>query len=282
MTVNQVCRETANIKEIKNKRKVYPSPTLAQYVTTIYFYLTLVGVHLVFGILLTPWFFIIDNPEMLRRGLFMSHTVMRFVQWPILRIDFENVPKNPTNYVIYCNHVTAWDCFWVDRANNPNMSVIVAQFVMDIPLFGAWVRKMGGIPIAFSKPTIQESTETVKSSARECASMTDEWLKKDNFCLGVFPEGVRSKTGELKDFKPLTFKLAIRYKKGVYPSVMLGADKIHPVGQQWMSPGKVVIKYGDMISTEGLTESNEDIEKLMDQVRFFMQTNLDEYNSKLK
>ncbi|KNC79507.1 hypothetical protein SARC_08101, partial [Sphaeroforma arctica JP610] len=241
-----------------------------QILTTVYFYLTLVGCHLFVGFFLIPWFFFIDNREMLRRGLYICHTILRFIQKPILNIEFHNVPKNPKDFVFFVNHVTAWDCFWVDELNNENMTVIVAQFVVEIPLFGAWVRKMGGIPIKFAKPNDQQSTETNKESARLSAQESSAWLEKPNFTMGLFPEGLRTKTGKVGEFKPLIFRLAIRNKKVVYPCVLLGARKIHPLGQTWISPGNMVIKYGDAIPTDTMTECNEDIQGLMKKVQYFV------------
>lgn len=54
-----------------------------------------------------------------------------------------------------------------------------------------------------------------------------EYIKNGITSIGVFPEGKRSKTGELLEFKPGCFKIAQKAKCPVVIGATYGTEKIH-------------------------------------------------------
>ena len=54
----------------------------------------------------------------------------------------------------------------------------------------------------------------------------------------VFPEGTRSKTGKMAEFKPGAASLAISENVPVIPAALIGAHEAMPKGRSWPKPGK--------------------------------------------
>ena len=77
---------------------------------------------------------------------------------------------------------------------------------------------------------------SIKKVYREAA----EWLRK-GFSVAFFPEGTRSSTGQINDFKSGAFKLAIKEKKSILPILIQGTDEVVPKGS-WFFKEKVTVK----------------------------------------
>jgi 1-acyl-sn-glycerol-3-phosphate acyltransferase len=69
----------------------------------------------------------------------------------------------------------------------------------------------------------------------------------------VFPEGSRSKTGRLAEFKEGAAVIAIKAGVQVLPFILRGTTDILPVGSGHVRKGTVDFVLGAPISTEGLT-----------------------------
>jgi hypothetical protein len=69
-------------------------------------------------------------------------------------------------------------------------------------------------------------------------------------CIIVAPEGTRSKTGQLIEFKKGPFHLWEQLKTSILPIVIVGAYDLYPPGQQMAIPGKVYVKLMPPIRAE--------------------------------
>jgi 1-acyl-sn-glycerol-3-phosphate acyltransferase len=83
--------------------------------------------------------------------------------------------------------------------------------------------------------------------------------------LVVFPEGGRSKTGELQEFMGGAFYVAIRAQAPVVPIAIVGTYELLPMNSFHIIPGDVDLVIGEPIPTTGLRL--RDIEKLAAQTR---------------
>src|SRR3989441_3518769 len=81
----------------------------------------------------------------------------------------------------------------------------------------------------------------------------------------VFPEGTRSRTGELLPFKNAPFGLAIAAQVPVVPVYVHKTFEILPKGGMRLRPRPIRIRVGDPIPTTGLTV--DDRQQLADRVR---------------
>src|SRR5690242_317271 len=81
----------------------------------------------------------------------------------------------------------------------------------------------------------------------------------------LFPEGTRSRTGELLPFKNAPFGLAIAAQVPVMPVYVANTFEILPKGRFFLRPRPIRIVIGDPISTAGMTV--EQRQELRDRVR---------------
>ena len=81
----------------------------------------------------------------------------------------------------------------------------------------------------------------------------------------IFPEGTRSKSGELLPFKKGGFIMAIKGQAPVVPVAIVGARDAMRKGSPWIRPVDVRVRLGPPIETAGLTL--DDREALVNRVR---------------
>jgi 1-acyl-sn-glycerol-3-phosphate acyltransferase len=82
-------------------------------------------------------------------------------------------------------------------------------------------------------------------------------MREEGICLGLFPEGTRSRDGRLGSFKKGSFVLAIETGLPIVPIALDGGWRLaHGRG---IRPGEVRIRVGDPIPTEGRTIRDRDL-----------------------
>jgi 1-acyl-sn-glycerol-3-phosphate acyltransferase len=81
----------------------------------------------------------------------------------------------------------------------------------------------------------------------------------------VFPEGTRSRTGELLPFKNAPFGLAIAAQVPVVPLYVRNTFKILPKGRFLLRPRPIRVEVGRPIPTDGMTLERR--QELRDRVR---------------
>jgi len=84
-----------------------------------------------------------------------------------------------------------------------------------------------------------------------------EALRAGNSFL-IFPEGTRSRTGELLPFKKGGFIMAIKAQAPVVPVAISGARDAMRKGSPIIHPVRVTVSFGEPIETTGLTLDDRD------------------------
>jgi len=78
----------------------------------------------------------------------------------------------------------------------------------------------------------------------------------------IFPEGTRSSDAVLHDFKSGGFHLAIQSGVPIVPVTVSGTHRITPRGSLRIESGRVSIRYGKPVPTQGLeVENRNDLKK---------------------
>jgi|SRR5690625_4103971 len=90
-------------------------------------------------------------------------------------------------------------------------------------------------------------------------------LLRQGVPLLIFPEGTRSRNGEMTQFKPGVAALARALRVPVVPVALIGAHEAMPVGRSWPKPGRLPVRalIGEPVqvrSGEALKDLNERIE----------------------
>ncbi|SKC85446.1 lysophospholipid acyltransferase family protein [Maledivibacter halophilus] len=144
-------------------------------------------------------------------------------------IGEENVPKDrPVLFV--SNHQSYLDIPILLGYIDKPKAFIAKKELSNIPLFSTWMKSLQCVFI--DRSDIRQSLRAIKKGI--------ELLKK-GYSFVIFPEGTRSKDGNLMEFKPGSLKMAIKAKVPIVPVTIKGANKIMPRGKIVIIPTDVEI-----------------------------------------
>ncbi|KAG2381960.1 hypothetical protein C9374_005752 [Naegleria lovaniensis] len=168
--------------------------------------------------------------------------------WNIKYLELENAPKKNTNdgrLIFICNHQSNMDPIAINSVFDWNAKWVAKDSIFNVPFGGYMMHHCGDIPLTFATEQI-EDTNTLKQSAKNCLQVCKEWLEQ-NCPVFIFPEGRRSITQNVLEFKKGAFILAKQTKSFIVPMAIHGTGDIWPVHQSLASPGKAVVVMGSPI-----------------------------------
>lgn len=149
------------------------------------------------------------------------------------------------NYIFCPNHESHFDGMWVighlGSEYRDNICSIAADYLFKKRIYKNGVVLMGGIPTHRSG-----NTTTAMKRAYECLN--------NGMNLLIHPEGTRTRTGELGEFKLGAAELSIQTGVKIIPVCINGAREIFPPDRLLPRKGKkyiLEINYGKPISPEG-------------------------------
>ena len=154
----------------------------------------------------------------------------------------EKLPEGPAVYV--CNHLSYFDIPVILGYLGQNPKPILAKKQLaSLPFIRGWMEQLHCVFIE------RENMRASVAALNEAAA----WVAK-GYSMVVFPEGTRSKTGKIAEFKAGAYKIAQKNKVPVVPLCLVGTDHIMQPGSLRIHPGKVHISVLDPICTEGFTK----------------------------
>jgi 1-acyl-sn-glycerol-3-phosphate acyltransferase len=157
---------------------------------------------------------------------------IRVVRAGIERID----PRQP--YVIMSNHQSAVDIAAIVVALPVSFRFVAKRELTWIPLFG-WALVLGG-HVIIDRGRRERAVESLSRAARRVRRGTN---------VIIFPEGTRSPTGALREFKSGGFHLAMEAGVPILPVTVSGSHRITPKRSLRVESGVVKVDFGEPIST---------------------------------
>jgi 1-acyl-sn-glycerol-3-phosphate acyltransferase len=149
-----------------------------------------------------------------------------------------------TSYVIVPNHQSYWDIFLLYGWLGIDIKWIMKKELRKIPGLGYASATVGHIFI--DRSNTRKAMESLNQARKRL---------KNGTSVVMFPEGTRSKSGQLLPFKRGAFKMAMDLELPMLPVTIIGTNKILPAKSINLLPGKVKMIVHPPIDINNYSES---------------------------
>lgn len=183
---------------------------------------------------------------------FMVNNVMVLGGSDVKLYGLENIPDQAC--VLVGNHQSYFD--------------ILALLWKFHPMYGFLAKKeMGKVPFLRTWMEIIDCVFLDRSDARKGMIAVRESINilKRGRSLFIFPEGTRSKNGEIGEFKSGSLLIATKAKVPVVPFLVEGTSELFEKNGYRVKPGKARITFYPPIATDNMTR--EEVNSLTETVR---------------
>lgn len=169
-----------------------------------------------------------------------ARNVLRIAGVPCRSVGLESIdPEGPCIFV--ANHQSSLDIPICLATLPGKVRMLAKHSLFRIPVFGWALRREGFVPVH----------RRVGDKARLSLGPAEEALKHGARVF-VFPEGTRSRTGEVGTFKSGAFRLALATGVPVVPVTIIGTERVLPAKALRLKRGEVVLVAGEPMPTQGL------------------------------
>ena len=189
----------------------------------------------------------------------------RMTAWTIgarLRVHGTEHIRPDRNYVYMANHSSLIDTPALFACLPYPFKIMAKKGLFYVPFMGWHLWTSGNFPI-----DRRDARKTAKSLRRVVDGLTA------GKSLAVFPEGTRTPTGSLQEFKPGGFKIALRAGVPIVPVSIRGTFALLPKTTLAPRPGPVDVFIGEPIDTRPYADDKQ-LGALMARTREAIQRNL--------
>jgi 1-acyl-sn-glycerol-3-phosphate acyltransferase len=209
---------------------------------------------------------------------------------PLLRLFFpckvigaEFIPEHGAA-ILAGNHVSVADSFFTPLHIKRRVTYLAkAEYFTEKGIKGAFKK-------AFFSGMGQVPVDRSGASAARAALDTGVRLLKEGHILGIYPEGTRSPDGRLYKGKTGVARMALEAGVPVIPLVMIGTDKVNPIGSKMWRPRRIAMIVGrplDFSRYEGMAGDRFVERSMTDEIMYRLmelggQEYVDVYAAKVK
>ncbi len=170
--------------------------------------------------------------------------IIRLQPWVRVTVDSKATRPYGEPCVIVSNHESDLDVFLSSELaiRGWNAKYLSKDSLYDLPVLGWGMRMAGDISV------IRNDRKSRTLAAAACR----RWLER-GVPVFIFPEGTRSRTGEMATFKDGAFRLAIEAGSPVQPIVYAGTRDAQPPGAFLLRPARIALRILDPVPVAGLT-----------------------------
>ena len=144
-------------------------------------------------------------------------------------------PKNGP-YLYLFNHQSLLDQFLIVGVIREYVTAVGADYQFSWPIWGRLIKRLGAIPIIR-----KDLTKAIHS----LSLAEDEIRKGTSFLLA--PEGTRTLTGKMGEFKKGTFHLSLNTGVTIIPMGLIGAYNSKQKNDWRIYPGRITVRIGQPV-----------------------------------
>lgn len=159
-----------------------------------------------------------------------------------LKIDNRAQLQPDQPYVFMANHASTIDIWALFRAIPFRVRMIAKKQLARIPLFG-WVMWAGRF-IFIDRQSATAARRSIQDAGNRI---------RGGCSVLIFPEGTRTRDGQLGEFKKGGFHLAMEAGVPIVPIALVGTRALMPRGSLRVKSGPISAIIGAPIPTQGLT-----------------------------
>lgn len=210
--------------------------TLRSILRNIGFYCGFIILNLLIFIFSLPLYLILRTANKDSQGQAVRRIIWIYGRmWIILtslfvkiKIDTKKVRDYPKPSIILVNHQSFFDAFCMGTLPIYDIVFLVRSWPFRIPFYGHYMRK----------------AKYINSENMSCEEFVCEAREKLNqgISIIIFPEGTRSKNGQLGRFYSGAFKLAMESKHPIVPVCIEGTGKFLPKGKLLITANPISIR----------------------------------------
>ncbi|HYK87378.1 MAG TPA: lysophospholipid acyltransferase family protein [Acidobacteriota bacterium] len=150
-------------------------------------------------------------------------------------------------YIFLSNHQGNFDAPVLAHAIPRDWRALIKKEVMRLPVLSLVLRQVKMVPIDRSDP--QKARSSIDLGVK---------LLGEGYSFIAFPEGTRSRNGQLGEFKKGVFMMALRARTPIVPISILNSSTIQPPGEYAIRPGIIDVIFHDPIPTDSMAADQRD------------------------
>jgi len=158
-------------------------------------------------------------------------------------------------YVVVSNHLSNFDIPLLFRTVPLRIRFLAKKEIYKIPLVAQAMDTVGIVKI----------DRQSGMSTHEAINVAVVASRARGYSLIVFPEGTRSRTGDMGGFKKGAFRIAVDGQLPILPVVINGTFAVNPPGKKMIYPGRADVRILEPIPTTGM--ARKDVKALMGATR---------------
>jgi 1-acyl-sn-glycerol-3-phosphate acyltransferase len=198
------------------------------------------------ALVLFPHLWITGNVEPLYRvGTWIGITGVRLAGVRIRLVGLDRFDHQGT-YVFMSNHVSNLDPPIIIPSLPQRVSVMAKDAVFRAPLLGYAMRKAQMVSVT------RERRDAAIQSVHRAAEVL-----RGGLSMMIYPEGTRSRSGELLPFKKGPFYLALEAGVPIVPITILNTARLMPKGKFEVHQGEVTVIFHEPISPQDHADRDE-------------------------
>lgn len=149
------------------------------------------------------------------------------------------------SYVLVANHLSLVDIYVLYGFTGLDIKWVMKKELRSVPVLGLACELMGHIYV--DRSNTDKALDSIQRAKKRI---------KDGMCVVFFPEGTRSRTQELRQFKKGAFRMAHDLGVSIVPVSIHNTNRILPSDTLDWRPGRVKLRFHDPIAIDESTNIN--------------------------